>query len=106
VSDSDSRAAAAGGASGRMVQKKLRSGAARGRGGTKAAARGRGGAKAAAARRKGTGRGALRGGASAALSVEQCVMAASGGDAASGLAGVQAETSSAAWQRDVSRFGP
>jgi hypothetical protein len=106
VSDSDSRAAAAGGASGRMVQKKLRSGAARGRGGTKAAARGRGGAKAAAARRKGTGRGALRGGASAALSAEQCLLAASGGDAASGRTGVQAETSSAAWQRDVTRFGP
>ncbi|XP_047049806.1 BTB/POZ and MATH domain-containing protein 2-like [Lolium rigidum] len=75
-----------------MVQKKPRSGAARGRGGAKAAAR-----------RKGTERGALRGGASAALSVEQCLLAASGGDAASGRAGGQAGTSSVAWERDVTR---
>jgi hypothetical protein len=90
-----------------MVQRKLRSGAARGRGGANGAARGRGGAKAAARRpRTGTRRGALRGGASASLSVEQCLLAASGGDAASERGDARAETSPVGWQRDVTRFGP
>jgi hypothetical protein len=107
VSDCNSRVVAAGGASGRMVQRKLRIGAARGRRGASAAARGRRGAKAAARRlRRGTRRGGLRGGASSSLSVEQCLLAASGGDAESGRAGAHAETPSFAGQRDVTRFGP
>lgn len=77
-----------------MVQRKRRSGAACGRGGAHAAAQ---------RLRTATGRGALRGDASASLPLEQCLLAASGRDAANERGCAQAETSPVAWQRDVTR---
>jgi hypothetical protein len=82
-----------------MVKRKLRRGAARGRGGAQVAAPAR-------HLRTASGRGALRGVASASLSVEQCLLAASDRDAASGRGDAQAETSPVGWQQDVTRFGP
>uniref|UniRef100_A0ACD5ZR58 Uncharacterized protein n=1 Tax=Avena sativa TaxID=4498 RepID=A0ACD5ZR58_AVESA len=77
-----------------MKQRKRRSGAACARGGAPDTTR---------RLRSASRRGALRGGASASLSLDQCLLAASGRDAASGRGGEQPETSSVAWQQDVTR---